>query len=382
MLTQKMVNEARYDPDGPTWQALTDAYGLILRLNEKGDHRFAWRYYLGGKDRYKTLGPMSHLTLEDARREVLALREQRALGADPMKPSQDAITFKAFIPLMVAKHLPSIRQASKRVFLTHFNRDILPVWGNRMLREITPQDVRDVRYEMRDKPSYANRFLQVLNVIYNKAREWGYTLPQDNPTRYIDRFPETPRMRFLSDEEIRMLGEVLEDWKDQDSADAIRMLLYTGARKNEIVKLEWEWVDSEFRWIDYPEGATKTGGRRMMLSKPAQEILRRRWNELGLRDQIEGYSIYAFPNRRGDGWVNLWYQWNKIRSLIGADDVRLHDLRHTYASIAAGLGQSLHLIGGQLGHKTETMTARYSHLSQGVVADATDEVGSRLADLI
>jgi integrase len=188
-------------------------------------------------------------------------------------------------------------------------------------------------------------------------------------------------MRFLTDAELKGLGVALKDWKDQDAADAIRMLLYTGARKNEIVELEWEWVDEKFRWIDYPVAATKTGGRRMMLSHPAQEILRRRWDDVSRGRTGETYSAYAFAKKYGKP-VNLWYQWSKIRDLIGAPDVRLHDLRHTYASIAAGLGQSLHQIGGQLGHKTETMTERYSHLALHVVAEATDEVGMKLRTLV
>ncbi len=379
MLTQKKVDKARFDPDGGSWQTLTDAYGLIVRLMPKGNHRFAWRYYLGGRDRYMTFGMTSKMTLEEARREVLDLRQTRALGSDPAMPNQDAVTFKEFKPEFVKRHYPEIRPASRAVFMKHLSTDILPVWGSRMMREVAPNDVRKVMMDMRHKPSYANRYLQVLNVLYNKAREWGYTLPQDNPTRFVERYPEHPRMRFLTDAELKGLGVALRDWRDQDAADAIRMLLYTGARKNEIVELEWEWVDEKFRWIDYPIAATKTGGRRMMLSHPAQEILRRRWNDLGY--STSDYPIYAFANKFGKP-VNLWYQWSKIRALIGAPDVRLHDLRHTYASIAAGLGQSLHQIGGQLGHKTETMTERYSHLALHVVAEATDEVGMKLRTLL
>ncbi len=380
MLTQKQVDKARYDPKGGSWQTLTDPYGLIVRLMPKGNHRFAWRYHLGGRDRYLTFGMTSTMSLEEARREVLDLRQKKALGSDPAMPSQDSVTFREFLPEFIKRHYREIRSASQAVFDKHFRTDILPAWGSRMMREITPDDVRDVREKMRYKPSYANRYLQTLNVVYNKAREWGYTLPQDNPTRFVERFPEYPRMRFLSDEELAELGPVLKTWRDQDAADAIRMLLYTGARKNEIVLLEWEWVDEKFRWIDYPIAATKTGGRRMMLSHPAQEILRRRWKYTSMEDPST-YSIYAFAGRSGNP-VNLWYQWSKIRSLIGADDVRLHDLRHTYASAAAGLGQSLHLIGGQLGHKSETMTERYSHLALHVVAEATDEVGMKLRTLL
>ncbi len=380
MLTQKKVDRAQHDPDGPSWQVLTDAYGLLVRLMPNGDHRYAWRYYHGGRDRYKTLGATALMSLEYARREVLDLRKLKAAGGDPMMPDQDAVTFKVFIPLFIKRHFSEIRQSSVMVFLRHFNYDILPVWGNRMMREITPNDVRDVRLAMRHKPSYANRYLQTLNVLYNKAREWGYTLPQDNPTRFVERFPENSRMRFLSDKELEELGKTLNLWKDQDAADAIRMLLYTGMRKNEVVLLEWEWVDEKFRWIDYPQQATKTGAKRVVLSHPAQEILRRRWNYSKMADPAT-YSIYAFSNRFGKP-VNLWYQWDKIRSVIGANDVRLHDLRHTYASVAAGLGQSLHLIGGQLGHKSQAMTERYSHLATHVVAEATDEVGMKLRTLI
>ena len=231
---------------------------------------------------------------------------------------------------------------------------------------------------MQHIPYQANRVLEIQSKIFNLAELWGWRGDKGNPCRHVRKYKEQKRERFLSDEEFRRLGEVVNEMEVRGSvtvyeAAAIRLLMLTGCRKNEIVKLKWKDVDINAGEIRIPDG--KTGARLVPLSPAAAEVLsglprkaRRSWVILGTRS--------------GRYLGDLQPAWERIRERAGLDDVRIHDLRHSFASRALALGESLPMIGKLLGHTQVQTTARYAHLQRdSIKASASRIAGSIGADI-
>ena len=195
-----------------------------------------------------------------------------------------------------------------------------------------------------------------------------------NPVIGIDRFEETKRQRFLNADELKRLGDVLTE-ADRDQTElpvvtaAIRLLLLTGARYSEIVELQWHWVHFDEAVIRLP--GSKTGFKVIQLNKPALEILR----------ELPRESDWVFPGaKKGKHLVNLQKPWRRIRKAAELEDVKIHDLRHSYASIAVAGGLSLFVTGQLLGHSQPQTTARYTHLENDPLKQGAELVGRRIED--
>ncbi len=206
------------------------------------------------------------------------------------------------------------------------------------------------------------------------AATWGERPEGVNPVAGIDRFREKPRERFLSPEEFARLGQTLTEiegkGEDPYTVTAVRLLIFTGARLSEILTLKWDEVDFERSRLALAD--SQTGEKTIPLSGPASEILRAVPRQKGNPHVICG----AKP---GAHLVNLQKPWRRIRAQAGLHDVRLHDLRHSFASVAAGGGMSLPLIGALLGHSQPQTTARYAHLGDDPRQAAAEEISSRIA---
>lgn len=222
----------------------------------------------------------------------------------------------------------------------------------------------------------AARTLGLLGAIFAYAIE--RRLRADNPVRGVKRRPDRRMQRFLSDEEIRRLGAALDTTEatkeiHASAAAAIRLLLVTGARKSEILTLRWENVDLEHGIIRLPR--SKTGPREIFLNKPALAILED-------RPRIEGNSYVITGEKEGAHFVGMGRAWSKVRSAAGLNGVRLHDLRHSFASLALARGATLPMIAKLLGHADISMTARYAHLSEHPVRRAGELAASRAAEAL
>jgi integrase len=195
-----------------------------------------------------------------------------------------------------------------------------------------------------------------------------------NPARGIEYYRETARERFLSPEELARLGKALADADAEGESPyvtaAVRLLVLTGARLGEILSLEWAHVDLDARLLRLPD--SKTGAKTIALPAPAIEIL------AGLPKQ-QGNPHVICGARAGERLINLQKPWRRIRKSAGLDDVRLHDLRHSFASVAAAGGMSLPLIGSLLGHKQAQTTLRYAHLGADPRLAAADAVAATIA---
>ena len=229
---------------------------------------------------------------------------------------------------------------------------------------------------MRDKPYAANRVFALLAKMFNLAEEWDYRPQGTNPCGTLKGilYKESGRERYLSHKELGKLSEVLkqsemENIEMPSVINAIRLLILTGCRRNEILSLKWDYINFENNCINLPD--SKTGKKTIYLTAPAIEILSNIETKEGNPYVITGHKI-------GDHLVNIQKPWARIRKKAGLDDVRIHDLRHTFASHAISAGSSLAMIGALLGHKQAQTTERYAHLADDPLRKEAETIGSVL----
>jgi integrase len=260
---------------------------------------------------------------------------------------------------------------------------ILPILGGKRLAEINASDISRFQALRGECPSNANRCLALLSHMFSTGAKWGAAPPGFNPCRGVRRFREHMRERFLSDDEVAALGKTLdaaehtsqsrhEDWR---AVNALRLLVYTGARLSEILTLQWGWIRWEGGFARLPD--SKTGTKSIPLPSPALEILQK-------VSQAHGRpSKFVFPGTRSETcFTGIQKPWQRIRLRAGLPDVRIHDLRHCFASHAVAHGESLYLVGAVLGHRTTSTTQRYAHLATQPILDSANRTSCRLAALM
>jgi integrase len=287
------------------------------------------------------------------------------------------LTVADLVSRFVAGHVATKTKPRTRIEYGYLlDTYVLPAIGRLRVREVTRKHVTDLHHSLRDKPYAANRTLAVLSKMFNLAEKWGERPDGSNPCRHVDRYGERKRERFLSAVELARLGEVLTTAEQDRSVSpfaiaAIRLLVLTGARRNEILTLKWEHVDFERACLRLPD--SKTGQKTVHLNAPALQLLA----ELPRLADCPYVIVSALS---GAHLVSLEQPWRRVRARAGLDGVRLHDLRHSFASVAAGAGLGLPIIGALLGHTQAQTTARYAHLAADTMKQANDVIGARLAD--
>ena len=267
---------------------------------------------------------------------------------------------------------PKTQETARAAVYKH----ILPALGKQPLTVVERAQVAEMHQRLCGTPSAANIALRTLSLMYRLAGKWGLVPEGMNPCRSIAKYPERKRERFLTDKEFTRLGRTLDEVGMRGGATApavaaIRLLMLTGCRKNEILKLRWKDValdESELRLPD-----AKTGARVVPLSPQAVKILA----EL---PRTEGNPWVIHGKRPGTHMTELDDAWQTVRARAGLPDVRLHDLRHSFASRALALGESLPMIGKLLGHAQIETTARYAHLSRESVREAAERIAESIAD--
>ena len=255
------------------------------------------------------------------------------------------------------------------------DKHILPALGAMPVRAVEPAHVSPLHYALRSKPVTANRVIDILSKMLPLAEAWDLRSAGSNPCRTVRRYKERKRERFLSPDEIRRLGEVLDQAEAEGGASvyavaAIRLLMLTDCRLNEVLFLRWDDVDRTAGELRIRDG--KTGPRSVPLTPTVREVLA------------------AVPRVPGNPWVivssspgvhrrsTILEHWYRLRSQAGLDDVRIHDFRHSYASRALALGVSLTMIGRRLGHTKVATTARYAHLARETERASAARVGGSI----
>ena len=351
--------------------------GFGLRVRRSGRKSYVVQTRIAGKLCWFTIGPHGPLNPDQARARALEILACAKKGIDPRdadarreaEPSM-ADLGRRFLEEYVPVHCkPSTREEysrSVRLFVD-------PVIGELRVPEVQRKDIAALHHGLRDKPYQANRTLGVLSKMFSLAEVWGWRPDGSNPCRHVKRYKEHKRERFLSPEETERLGQVLRDVEEEmpSAVAAFRLLLLTGCRMSEIRDLRWEYVKDDC--IELPDA--KTGGRVVPLGPEARAVL-----SAIPRDEDNPWVIAG--RLPGSHLTDLQRPWRRIRKQAGLEGVRIHDLRHSFASRALALGESLTMIGKLLGHTQVQTTARYAHLArdsiQTAAARITGSIGGNL----
>ena len=332
----------------------------------------------GGALKRASIGRTVDTTVEDARRLAAEVIDRLKKGEDAFpEPPAPEPTVADLAERYVEAHLKvNCRPGTVETFGRIVRLYILPEFGPMSLSAVERSHVAALHDRMRDKPYQANQVRDVLAKMFKLAAAWGMTPPRRNPALSIRRYKEHRRERFLSPDEYRQLTRVLDEAEADGSVfstavPAIRLLLLTGCRKNEIVTLRWDDVDrtaGELRLRD-----SKTGARRVPLTPAVDWLLER-------IPRIEGNPWIVTGQNPGDHLKNLDAIWLRLRKRAGLDDVRIHDCRHSYASRALALGEGIPVISELLGHKKFSTTARYAHLARDGERASAAKVGDSIGE--
>jgi integrase len=346
--------------------------GFMLEVRASGGKTFYQRYTdLRGRERQFKIGPADVLTLDQARRKARLVLAQALVGEDPQQQRRElraTPTLKEFVRERYLPHVKSYKRSwctDETVLRLH----ILPSLGAQPVDQIKNEEIAELLRRMREK-GYAsgttNRVLILIRYIFNLGRKWRVAGMAQNPTLGLSTAPDVQRDRFLSPEEAHRLIVAIESDENQTAAQAVMLLLLTGGRRNEITQAKWEYVNWERRTLLVP--LSKSGKpRAIALNAQALALLR----AIARNDA----NPYIFPSPiNGRPSASLFFPWDRIRKRAGLKDVRLHDLRHSYASFLVNQGVSLYVVQGLLGHAHSRTTQRYAHLAHETLLDAAERI--------
>lgn len=327
-----------------------------------------------GKQKFITIGRHGlPWTPETARRQAMAFK------VDPLqsvKETETRVSLAELVDHFKQSHYPNLKPMTRREYSAVIEKKILPPLGKMIISEISRPDITKLHHKYAHTPRYANVTLMVISVMMSWAEENGYRQLNSNPCKGIKRFKENVVERYLSKDELSRLGEAISEAEIKGrislyAASAIRLLIFTGARKGEILGLKWEYIDFEQQMIFLPE--SKTGAKAINLNEPALSVLQSIPRQLNNPYVIVG----KVPGRP---MVNIQKPWIIVRETAGLKNFRIHDIRHSFASIAAQSGASLLHIGKLLGHKKAATTERYAHVANDPVKDLNQAVGNLIND--
>ncbi len=328
--------------------------------------------------RRSTVGRHGVIGAEEARRRAALVIAKAKAGEEPgAAGSAGGPTVAAFAARYLEEHVtPRCKPKTARTIRSVLRRHILPALGGLALASVDRRQVAELHRRMYRTPSTANSAVKTLSHMYVLAAEWGAVAEGTNPCGAVTMYPARRRERFLTDAEFERLGRALHEVRWLGGASpgaiaAIRLLALTGCRKNEILSLRWDDVDLAAAALQLSDA--KTGPRTVSLSSAAVRLLAEFPRTPG--------KPWVFPGRRKDRPMrSIDDAWRIVRERAGLDDVRLHDLRHSYASRALALGETLPMIGRLLGHSQMETTARYAHLARDTLRESAARIADSIAD--
>jgi integrase len=404
------------------WDAEVKGFGL--RVMRSGSRIYVLKYRAGGRQRWITIGAHgSPWTADKARDRAKELLGQVAKGTDPAAlrdVERSNPTVAALAKRFLAEHVqPKTKPKTLDSYRAILQRFIVPGLGTTRVKDVTAADISSLHHALRATPRQANLTVAIASKMFALAERWLLRPQGSNPCRMVDRFREARRERFLSAEEVGRLGETLarceRGWTDEDvelwqrecwdealaagktsaqtaaivadrtptrrepelpsTIAALRLLVLTGARMSEVLGLRWEWVDLKERVLRLPN--SKTGAKVIPLAPAAALVIEAQ------QARQERASAFVLPGGTdGRPLADLERPWRRIRRVAGMSDVRVHDLRHTFASHGVMGGLSLPILGKVLVHKSSATTQRYAHFAADPVRQAAEAVAKPLADLL
>ena len=420
-ITNRVVNTL--EPGGLVWD--TDVRGFGVRCQRR-DKVYVLKAKAKGKWRWFSIGKHgSPWTPDTARTKAKSILGQIADKKDPAA-IRDAEKGNPTVAKLAEWFLAEHVEAKRRPRTAQSYRDladrlIVPAIGKDRVADLTRTDIAKLHHLHKATPYQANRMLAVLSKMLNWAEQRGYRDEGTNPCRHVEKFREQKRERFLSENELAVLGEVLADGERTGRENpyvvaALRLLIFTGARMGEILSLRWDHVDTDKAMLFLPE--SKTGQKAIWLSAPALETfaniprmdrnpyvicgdkperplvnLEKAWRRIRERATVRTWQQSEDKKVSGlvaglnetlgrepkHGECLAAAEKAKVELPVGLTDVRIHDLRHSFASVAASGGLSLPMIGKLLGHTQAATTARYAHLAADPVRAANEAIGQKIA---
>jgi integrase len=383
-LTKKLV-EALPSPSAATYVWDDQLSGFGVKILPTGKKKYVVKYRVGGgrtgRPRWYLVGAHGQLTCEQAREIATQVLAAVARGEDPQGQKESLRTAPTVADLWKRfedEHLPRKKPRSAAGDRQIASAHLLPALGRLKVADVARKDAAQaLHHAMAEMPYQANRSIALLSKMMNLAEVWGYRPDGSNPCRHILKYREQARQRYLSPDELIRVGKALSEELAAGEINvhmdaAIRLLLLTGARVSELLGARWEWVDWSRRVIALPD--SKTGAKRLFLSDQAIELLRIR------KAAAEGSdNPYVIQGRLAKKpLVNLAKPWALIRKRAGVEDVRIHDLRHTAASIGVASGLNLPVIGRLLGHTQAATTQRYAHVDIDPALAAINTIGAAI----
>ncbi len=403
-LTKRIADQA-VASSKPSFVWDSELRGFGLRVEPTGTKSFVLRYRLrhlgpSGPKRFFTIGRYGPVTVDQARDKAKELLGAVSLGHDPaakLAADKVELTFAKAVDLFMSEHVRKKRKASTSADYESLLRTYaVPALGDRKLTAIGRGDISRLHGNLSDKPYQANRLIAVIGSLYSFAEKRELVPEHCNPARRIEKFKEDRRERFLSTIELERLGATLEEaetlgipWVSDDTKPAskhlpkvenrvtvlthettaaIRLLIFTGARLREILHLRWEYVDVQRGLLLLPD--SKTGRKTIVLNAAAQAVLA----------TLSQSGHLLIPGKSPDKpRADLKKPWDLVCARAGLKGVRLHDLRHTFASVGAGSSLGLPIVGKLLGHSQPQTTARYAHLDADPLRRASDLIGDQLS---
>jgi integrase len=385
-LTDKLVRDTAAPGAGNRIVYDTEVKGFGVRITAGGARSFVLNYRINGRERRHTIGQFPAWTVRAAREQGAALKRDIDRGRDPLaerEEGRDAPIVSQLADRYLAEHAeakkkPRSIEEDRRNVRLH----VRPRLGKLVIAAVTRDDIARTHNAMRGSPVGANRVLSLLSKMFALAETWGMRSQNSNPCRGIDRYRERPRERLVTAEELTRLGDALSAHKGYWAGPAaIRLMALTGMRKTEVLTLKWADIKAEEGRIRLQD--SKTGPKTVPLGAPALELL----SELP-----RGDNPFVLPaaraRRRGDAgkaskesrhFVQVQTAWESVIEAAGIADLRLHDLRHGFASIGASGGDSLFIVGKLLGHANAATTQRYSHLTTDPLRAVADRISGQVA---
>lgn len=354
--------------------------GFGVRVMPSGAKTYQAQYRKGGRTRRVSLGRHGKITVDEARRLAKDVMGQVAMGENPAEEiavERRAPTVAALCDRFFKEHAEErCKLSTQKEYRRALDLFIKPEIGSFKVIDVERKDIATLHHKYRDTPYQANRTLQVLSKMFNMAEVWGLRPDGSNPCRHVPKYREEKRERYLSQYELQRLGEVLCE-AERDGSESVhvvaafRLLILTGCRLKEIQTLRWDYITDA--GMELPD--TKTGARRIPLPAAARAVLsalpRTPGNPYVIEGKLENSHI-----------TDLQHPWRRIRARAGLDDVRIHDLRHTYASNAVSSGMPIQMVGRLLGHTQIQTTMRYAHLADDPVRRAAEENANRLSAFV
>lgn len=389
-LTKRAIDEAKPgERELLLWD--TEVKGLGLKVLPSGSKTFVLFYRTAdGTQRKPKVGEFGAITLDQAREIARDMLGAVRAGGDPSaarKGARLAPTVEDACKKFLEEHAAKKKALTEAQYRQLIEKRVKPALGSRKIASISHEDVARLVYGVgKEHPIAANRLRAMLSKLFNLAEKWGWRPNGSNPCTHVERNSEQKRHRDLSEAELARLAKALieaeaepqpgqEDVSEDPRAiAAIRALLFTGCRRNEILRLQWSEVDLERGILRL--GDSKTGAKIVHLNAAAREVIE-------AQGKVAGNAyVFASSTKAGRPLADVKDAWERIRTragLGGEGAMRLHDLRHHFASTAAAQGMSLPLIGKLLGHKNPNTTARYAQLADDPARRAAEDVGRIIA---